>query len=176
MQEAAGALTREYGGTFAKMNLATAEDCSVIHVPAGCYVAQPVHVLYLSLGGAKDEACYSAPRLLVSAEKDSALQLIEEFVPAHDAGGAYVVNAVAEVHVQTGASVDHKVTPGRAVHMRPVPLKVVLSRDRGAPSCPGPRWTALLHPRTCSTWGSMGRTRRTCARRWSCRPSGVTTR
>jgi Fe-S cluster assembly protein SufD len=64
--------------------------------------SQPIHVLHLASGSAPERVQH--PRLLVVAERESRITLIQDFVSLGSARG--FSNAVAEIDVADGASVD----------------------------------------------------------------------
>lgn len=120
---ALGAQSAARGGPFATLNGAIASDALCVVAPAGVALESPVHALYVSTapagagasssgngsggsaaGGALEAA---APRLLVVAGEGSAVEVVEEFVSASDAGSASLTCAVAEVALAQGAAVTH---------------------------------------------------------------------
>ena len=87
---------------FAALNTAFLDDGAVLRVPRGADLEQPVHVVFVSSAGEAPRVRH--PRLLVVAEPGSRVRLIQDFVSlGEDAGFS---NAVTEVRVEEGASVD----------------------------------------------------------------------
>ncbi|MES1265020.1 MAG: SufD family Fe-S cluster assembly protein, partial [Variovorax sp.] len=86
---------------FVALNTAFLHDAAAIIVPRQMNVAAPVHLLFI----ATQPDVASHPRVLVVAEPDSSVVLIEEYVALQD--GAYFTNAVAEVAVGANACVEH---------------------------------------------------------------------
>lgn len=88
---------------FTAMNTAFMQDGVVVHVPKGELVEVPLHILHVTDAQAAGAAVH--PRLLVVAEAQSQITLIESYVGLGQA--SYLVNAVAEISVGDGARVDH---------------------------------------------------------------------
>lgn len=88
---------------FTALNTAFMQDGTVLRVPKGEVVDTPIHILHIV-----DEQAAGAvmhPRLLVVAEEQSEVMLVESFVGI--GSPSYLVNGVAEVIVGNGARVDH---------------------------------------------------------------------
>ena len=98
-----GKLAAFDAAAFTALNTAFMQDGVVIHVPKGETVELPLQILCLADVQAQGAAFH--PRLLVVAEAQSQISLIETF--AAIGGAEYLVNAVAEVTVADGARVDH---------------------------------------------------------------------
>lgn len=150
-----------------------APECLVIHVPKGCTVAAPLHVIHLSASAAAPgEKAAASPRMLVVVEEGGAVEVVEEFAGIDESdSGAYFVNATAEVFLETKASLAHKVSGGAAVAretplaaLQPMPVPPVAPM----PTQPTPRahrlpawWPALpCHGRACdglSDGGALSR-------------------
>jgi Fe-S cluster assembly protein SufD len=86
---------------FVALNTAYLQDGALVVATRGASTPAPVHLLYVSTQ--KDVATH--PRVLVVAESDSELTLVEDHVALHD--GAYCVNAVAELSLAPNARVRH---------------------------------------------------------------------
>jgi len=86
---------------FPALNTAFLHDAAVIIVPRATAVATPVHLLFI----ATQPDIASHPRILLVAEADSALTLIEDYVALHE--GAYFTNSVVEVALGANAKVEH---------------------------------------------------------------------
>ena len=109
-----GRLLGEGGDAFTALNTAFVGGGAFLRVPAGLAVETPVQLLFLNTrgGGA------AFPRVLVVAERDSRLDLIETYASLGDE--EYFTGAVVEVFVGEGARVTHyKVQDegGRAFHV-----------------------------------------------------------
>jgi Fe-S cluster assembly protein SufD len=85
------------------LNTAFLRDAVVIHVARGVKVEEPIHVVFVG-GGSTEDALIPA-RVLVVAEDNSAVTVIESFVGYPRS--RYFVNQVTEVVAAQGASVDH---------------------------------------------------------------------
>ena len=86
---------------FSALNTAFLHDAAVLIVPRATLIATPVHLLFIST----QPGLASHPRLLILAEADSEVTLIEDYVALHD--GAYFTNSVAEVALASNAKVEH---------------------------------------------------------------------
>ncbi len=86
---------------FTALNTAFLHDAAVIVVARGVAATGPVHVLFI----ASEAGVASHPRILLVAEADAALTLIEDHVSIHE--GAYFSNPVAEIVLATNARVEH---------------------------------------------------------------------
>ena len=105
-----GRAAGEEGG-FAALNTAFMQDGAVIHVPENTELPDPVHLLYLAVPG--PEAIASYPRNLIVAGAGSRASVIESYAAAHD--HVYLTNAVTEIVVGRGATLDHcKIQQGGA--------------------------------------------------------------
>ena len=91
------------GNAFAALNTAFLEDGAVILVPAGVALAEPMHVVHHSTASAGPSI--SHPRLLVIAARNSQSTVVESY--GGPDGQAYLTNAVTEIALEDGASVDH---------------------------------------------------------------------
>ncbi len=91
----------EAGSTFQALNTALLDDGALIEIDADVYLREPVHLIMLSVG----RELLRGPRLLVRAERNSELRLIEEYVSLDSASG--LTNSVCEVTLGTGASLFH---------------------------------------------------------------------
>ena len=97
-----GRLSGEGSDAFSALNTAFLGGGAFLHVSKGVEAAAPVQLLFVST--AESEAA-TFPRVLVVAERDSRLDLIETY--ASVGGAAYLTNAVVEVFVGEGARVTH---------------------------------------------------------------------
>jgi Fe-S cluster assembly protein SufD len=99
-----GRLFGEEADAFTTLNTAFAGGGAFIRVPAGVEVAAPLQLLFLAAPGGGEAASF--PRVLVVAEPNSRLDLIETYAsPGGDA--EYFTDAVVEVFVGEGARVTH---------------------------------------------------------------------
>jgi Fe-S cluster assembly protein SufD len=96
-----GGLANDPRHSPAALNTARFEDGLVLRVAPGVRVEKPIHVVQLSSGGGSS----SYPRSLVSVGKGSECTLVESYGgPAHE---PYFADAVTEVRLDDGASLDH---------------------------------------------------------------------
>jgi Fe-S cluster assembly protein SufD len=98
-------LTRIAGdnaGIFAQLNTAFLDDGALVWVRAGAVIEEPLLLAFLSTSA--DGAIVSHPRILVVAERGSHLRWIESYGGVD--GQSYLTNAVTEVVLADGASLD----------------------------------------------------------------------
>jgi Fe-S cluster assembly protein SufD len=88
---------------FTALNTAFLEDGAFIHIPRNAVVEDPIQVLFIST--APEQPTVVHPRLLVIAEENSQVTLVESYAALHD--DRYLTNAVGEIVVGSGANVDH---------------------------------------------------------------------
>ncbi|HEX8118292.1 MAG TPA: Fe-S cluster assembly protein SufD [Pyrinomonadaceae bacterium] len=98
-----GRLSGEGSDAFSALNTAFLGGGALIRVPAGVVFEAPLQLLFLTAPG--DNEAASFPRVLVVAEADSRLDLIETYAAAADS--EYFTDAVVEVFVGEGARVTH---------------------------------------------------------------------
>lgn len=85
---------------FTALNTAFLLDGAYLRIPAGTTVAQPIHIIYLSTPNALVQ-----PRTLIVAEPGASATVIEHYLGAEPA--SYFTNAVTEVVLERGASLEH---------------------------------------------------------------------
>ncbi len=98
-----GRLSGEGDEPFDALNTAFHVGGALLVVPEGVAVEAPVQLLFLTAPGGPESATF--PRVLVVAERDSRLDLIESYAAASEA--EYFTDAVVEVFVGEGARVTH---------------------------------------------------------------------
>jgi len=98
-----GRLSGEGSDAFSALNTAFIGGGAFLRVPAGVEVKSPVQLLFLSTPSASGAAAF--PRVLIVAERDSRLDVIETYASLGDA--EYFTDAVVEVFVGEGARVTH---------------------------------------------------------------------
>jgi Fe-S cluster assembly protein SufD len=98
-----GRLSGEGSDAFSALNTTFLGGGALIRVPAGVVVEAPLQLLFLTAPGEREAVSF--PRVLVVAERDSRLDLIETFAAVEDS--EYFTDAVVEVFVGEGASVTH---------------------------------------------------------------------
>ncbi|CAK9309466.1 unnamed protein product [Citrullus colocynthis] len=97
------------GDLFWSINGVGAPDLTVVYVPAGCKVENPIHFRYFSINGGEEgskELAVSNPRVLVLVENGGEIEIIEEFLSG-DGGRSYWANPVLEVVIGCGGKVKH---------------------------------------------------------------------
>jgi Fe-S cluster assembly protein SufD len=97
-----GRLSGEGSDAFSALNTAFIGGGAFLRVPVGVESGAPVQLLFLSTA---DAEAATFPRVLIVAERDSRLDLIETYASIGDA--TYLTNAVVEVFVGEGARVTH---------------------------------------------------------------------
>ena len=111
LTEAPAALTRTIGTiitdadkhAFTALNTAFMPDGIVIHVATDVQVLRPIHVLFVTDAHAAKTAMH--PRNLIVVERNAKATVLESYVALSDA--AYFTNAVTEVSVADGATLEH---------------------------------------------------------------------
>ena len=98
-----GRLSGEGSDAFSALNTAFIGSGALIRVPAGVVLEAPVQLLFLTAPG--EHEAVSFPRVLVVAERDSRLDIIETHAAVDDS--EYFTDAVVEVFVGEGARVTH---------------------------------------------------------------------
>ncbi len=88
---------------FAALNTALFHDGAFVFAPAGQVIEQSIHFLFIATG--QDEGAVAQPRNLVVAGPGSSVKILESYVSL--GGAAQVTNAVTEMVVGEGASVEH---------------------------------------------------------------------
>ena len=88
---------------FAALNDALTEDGSFIHLAAGTIVEEPIQLVFFSDTGGSP--LVSSPRSVVLAGPGSRATIVETY--AGIPGDVYCTNAVTEVVLEDGASVEH---------------------------------------------------------------------
>jgi Fe-S cluster assembly protein SufD len=84
---------------FAALATALLDDGVHVQIPAGTRLEQPLHLVFLSLGGETPRV--SHPRVVVDAGRGSHAVIVQDHVSL--GGGAAFTNAVTELHVGPGA-------------------------------------------------------------------------
>jgi Fe-S cluster assembly protein SufD len=120
-----GRLSGEGSDAFSALNTAFLGGGAFLYAPGGVESGAPVQLLFLSTAGAE---AATFPRVLVVAERDGRLDLIETY--ASTGGAAYLTNAVVEVFVGEGARVSHyKVQDEGAAAFHVASTRAELSRS-----------------------------------------------
>jgi Fe-S cluster assembly protein SufD len=120
-----GRLSGEGSDAFSALNTAFLDGGALLYAPKGVELSAPVQLLFVST--AEAEAA-TFPRVLVVAERDSRLDVIETYVSTGE--GTYLTNAVVEVFVGEGARVSHyKVQDEGAAAFHVASTRAELSRS-----------------------------------------------
>ena len=115
---------------FAALSTAFVQDGAFLYVPAETVIAAPIELVFLT--GRPDGLAH--PRILVVAGPHSRVTVVERHVGLTDA--ACFVNAVTEMAVAPGASVDHYVVQEQgasAFHL--ATIHAALERDSAFSTC-----------------------------------------
>jgi Fe-S cluster assembly protein SufD len=88
---------------FTALNTAFLDSGAFLFIPKGLHVTAPVHLLFVTDPG--DLVPVSFPRILVVAEEQSSVTIIESYASASDT--TYWTNAVVEIVVEDNARVEH---------------------------------------------------------------------
>ncbi|XP_028762445.1 protein ABCI7, chloroplastic [Neltuma alba] len=97
------------GDLFWSINGIGAPDVTVVYVPEGCRVENPVHLAYFSFEASNEGSNamhVSNPRVLVLVEKGGEIDIIEEF-SAENANQCYWANSALEMVIREGGKVRH---------------------------------------------------------------------
>ncbi|HET9452904.1 MAG TPA: Fe-S cluster assembly protein SufD [Gemmatimonadaceae bacterium] len=90
-------------GAFTALNTAFMPDGAIVHVPKDVTLSRPIHLLFITDANAAKNVMH--PRNLVVAERGSKSTVVESYVSLADA--AHFTNAVTEVSVADGATLEH---------------------------------------------------------------------
>ena len=93
---------------FTALNTAHLTDGAVIQVPANTVVASPIHILFVSIGGAGTadlRPTVAHPRMLVVMGENSQASIVEGYVGSQDQ--RYFTNTVTEIVLGENAVLDH---------------------------------------------------------------------
>lgn len=88
---------------FTALNTAFIDQAAFVYVPKGVVLNEPLHLLFVTDTNNSTQAAF--PRVLVVAEENSQVTLIESYVSTNAA--QYLTNAVVEVVLKDGARVEH---------------------------------------------------------------------
>jgi Fe-S cluster assembly protein SufD len=88
---------------FTALNTAFAARGAFVYIPKGVTVKAPLHLLFITDATEMNKATF--PRVLVVAEENSNVTVIESYVSMREA--QYFTNAVVELVLKAGARVEH---------------------------------------------------------------------
>lgn len=104
LKDALGGLVKPESNAFSALNTAFLGDGAVIEVSRGTVVKEPVLLLFVSVSRG-EQPILIAPRVLIRAEENSQLTVIESHVGTGD--GAYLSCGVTEIYAKNSTVVDH---------------------------------------------------------------------
>lgn len=88
---------------FTALNTAFLDDGAFIYLPDGVSLPAPLHLVFVSAGGAEPTVAY--PRTLIVAGANASLTVVESYVSL--SAGRRFTNAVTEIVLGEGARVSH---------------------------------------------------------------------
>lgn len=88
---------------FVALNTAFLDDGALVHLPPGSVVREPIHLIHAWTE--TDRNLVTHPRNLVVAENNAETQIVETYLGLGE--NTYFTNAVTEIVLAPGASVDH---------------------------------------------------------------------
>ncbi len=88
---------------FTALNTAFFQDGAFVHLPKGCVLDVPIHLVYVSTS--VESGSTSHPRNLIIAGAGSQATILETHTSLHES--AYVTNAATEFVLGEGANVEH---------------------------------------------------------------------
>ena len=115
----------EAGSTFQALNTAMLGDGVLIEIDANVRLREPVHLVMLSVG----HELLRGPRVLVRAERNSELRLIEEYLSLDAASG--LTNSVCEVNLGISATLFHHRLANESLHGAHIGLVAVSVAEQG---------------------------------------------
>lgn len=96
---------------FTALNTAGLTDIAIVWAKSGVVVNSPLELLFLSV--VSETPTFSQPRILVIAEKDSSLQIVEYYGALTEGcsdfpkNAFYFTNAVTEIWIEENAQINH---------------------------------------------------------------------
>ncbi|MBN2371115.1 MAG: Fe-S cluster assembly protein SufD [Vicinamibacteria bacterium] len=113
-----GRVLGENGHAFADLNTAYAEDGAFVAIARGRVIERPIYLLFISLANGTPHPAVSHPRTLVLAESGSRAAIVSVYGGASE--DLYLTNAVTEIVIEDGATVEHdelQIESPRAFHV-----------------------------------------------------------
>ncbi len=86
---------------FVALNTAFLDETACVRIAPGAVIEEPIHIVSITASGEGPAVCH--PRALVVAGEHAQCTVVETYVGS----GTYLTNAVTEIVVGAGASVDH---------------------------------------------------------------------
>jgi Fe-S cluster assembly protein SufD len=102
LERSLGRLADIWQNPFVALNTGWLGDGAVVHIGKGVAVEAPIHLVFVSTGGA--EPAQSFPRTLVVVEDNGQLTLVESFVGG---SGVYLSDAVTEIAAASDCRIDY---------------------------------------------------------------------
>jgi Fe-S cluster assembly protein SufD len=88
---------------FVALNTGAIEQGVYIHLPKGCELSGPIHLLFATIGS--DQTTITNPRVLVIAEENTHATFVETYTG--EGMGTYLTNAVTEIVQGAHSVIDH---------------------------------------------------------------------
>jgi Fe-S cluster assembly protein SufD len=89
--------------SFVALNTAFMEDGAVMLVPAGCRLAEPIHIVFIATGRAQPRVFY--PRNLIVCGERSEVKIVESYVGLGE--GVYFAAPVSEIAAAPESIIEH---------------------------------------------------------------------
>jgi Fe-S cluster assembly protein SufD len=105
LEEHLGRHVKTENNSFADLNTAFLQDGAFVSVEKGVQLERAIHVVHLAT--AKDSGRVTHPRTLAVFGPQTKATLVESYISFADAERPAFVNAVSEIVVAEGASIDH---------------------------------------------------------------------
>lgn len=96
-------LGRHAGNAFMALNTAFLNDGAFVHLPQGCVLERPIHLLFATLPG--QHPLVSHPRVFIVAEDHTKATIVESYISLGSESA--FTNAVTEIIVGENASIEH---------------------------------------------------------------------
>jgi Fe-S cluster assembly protein SufD len=90
---------------FAALNTAFVDDGLFLYLPRGTVLREPLHLVYVTVGGAEPIVCY--PRTLIICESNTQATVVQSYVDGPEGDGANFTNAVTEIVLGPNARLEH---------------------------------------------------------------------
>ncbi|HUO84749.1 MAG TPA: Fe-S cluster assembly protein SufD [Thermoanaerobaculia bacterium] len=104
VQDHLGALADGTGHPFVALNAGLLQDGALVHLADGAVAAKPIHLLFLTVAGAKP--AIASPRILVIAERNTQATVIESWC-GEEGESLTLTNAVTEIFTADNALLQH---------------------------------------------------------------------
>jgi len=91
---------------FAALNTALFRSGLLLKIPSGISVEAPIQLLFIGESVAENPPPAAFPRVLVLAEENSSVTIVESYASTND-DGVYLTNAIIDMSLADGARVQH---------------------------------------------------------------------